>query len=78
MDFKINDKVIIKDVHTCKSVFLYFNETEMSQFCGKKAKIIDINGDNIYLDISNIASYHSYFWNNKCLKKINQLVMETE
>ena len=78
MGFKINDKVIVKNKHTCKSVFVYFNIREMSQFCGRKAKIIDINGDNIYLDVSNIAACHCYFWNDKCLKKINQLVMETE
>ena len=43
MGFKINDKVVIKDAHTCKSVFVYFNIREMSQFCGRKAKIIDIS-----------------------------------
>ena len=49
----------------------------MSRFCGKKAKIIDISDDEFFLDISNTA-YYSYFWNDKCLEKINQLVMETE
>lgn len=49
----------------------------MSRFCGKKAKIIDISDDAFFLDISNTACY-SYFWNDKCLEKINQLVMETE
>ena len=77
MGFKINDKVVIKDTHTCKSVFVYFNIREMSQFCGRKAKIIDISDDAFFLDISNTA-YYSYFWNDKCLEKINQLVMETE
>lgn len=76
MGFKIGDKVIVKNKHICELVFPSFNAKEMSCFCGKKAKIIDIYGDEIYLDIS--CTTYSYFWNDKCLKKINQLVMETE
>lgn len=77
MGFKINDKVIVKNKHICELVFPSFNTEEMSKFCGRKAKIIDICGDAFYLDIS-CTIYYSYFWNDKCLEKINQLVMETE
>ena len=77
MSFKINDKVIVKNKHICELVFPSFNKEEMSCFCGKKAKIIDISDDAFFLDISNTA-YYSYFWNDKCLEKINQLIMETE
>lgn len=77
MGFKINDKVIVKNKHICELVFPSFNKEEMSRFCGKKAKIIDISDDAFFLDISNTA-YYFYFWNDKCLEKINQLVMETE
>ena len=77
MNFKINDKVVIKDTHTCNSAFPLFNTIEMSQFCGRKAKITDISDDKIFLDISSTIDF-SYFWNDKCLEKINQLVMETE
>ena len=76
MSFKIGDKVIVKNKHICELVFPSFNTKEMSRFCGKKAKITDIAGDEIYLDISSIV--YVYFWNDKCLEKINQLVMETE
>lgn len=74
MDFKIGDKVIVKNKHICELVFSSFNTKEMSKFCGRKAKIIDICGDAFYLDISCTI----YFWNDKCLEKINKLVMETE
>ena len=77
MDFKIGDKVIVKNKHTCELVFPLFNVREMSRFCGKKEKITDISGDEFYLDISSIIDF-SYFWNDKCLEKINQFVMETE
>ena len=77
MGFKINDKVIVKNKHICESVFPLFNTIEMSQFCGRKAKITDISGDEICLDISSTIDF-SYFWNDKCLEKINQFVMETE
>ena len=76
MGFKIGDKVIVKNKHICELVFPLFNKREMSKFCGRKAKITDIVGDEIYLDIS--CTTYSYFWNDKCLEKINQLVMETE
>ena len=77
MDFKIGDKVIVKNKHICELEFPYFNIREMSQFCGRKAKIVDICDDAFYLDISNTIVF-SYFWNDKCLEKINQFVMETE
>ena len=76
MGFKIGDKVIVKNKHICELVFPLFNKREMSKFCGRKAKIIDICDDEIYLDIS--CTTYSYFWNDKCLEKINHLVMETE
>ena len=77
MDFKIGDKVIVKNKHICELVFSCFNIKEMSCFCGKKAKITDIIGNKFYLDISN-TNYFCYYWSDKCLEKINQLVMETE
>ena len=77
MSFKIGEKVIVKNKHICELEFPQFNANEMSRFCGKKAKIVDISYGRFFLDISN-TNVFEYFWNDKCLEKINQFVMETE
>lgn len=76
-NFKLGDIVKIKDSRTCDLVFEAFNKKEMSKFCGKKAKIVKILGDDFYLDISN-TNYFCYYWNDKCFEKINHFIMKTE